>query len=141
MGYTHYWYTKTFAPKVWRQLILDVGTLYANLPPEVVLTGCLKYGELPYFGEDAIWFNGKPDYETFVLHRENFSTREANVFNFCKTAQKPYDLMVCAVLLTAKYLSPDSIRLSSDGDEDDWQEAEQFVWNTLGYNVKYRQED
>ncbi|KAH8742958.1 hypothetical protein F5883DRAFT_623665 [Diaporthe sp. PMI_573] len=41
----------------------------------------------------------------------------------CKTDRKPYDIVVCAVLLRAKYLAPDAVEVSSDGDWDDWSEA------------------
>ena len=62
------------------------------------------------------------DHETFLLTR-----KDSGNFNFCKTARKPYDLMVCAVLFLAKYHLKDKIKISSDGDMEDWKPAIEFV--------------
>ncbi|MCK9519678.1 MAG: hypothetical protein M0R74_11745 [Dehalococcoidia bacterium] len=41
----------------------------------------------------------------------------------------------------AQHHAPKSIRVSSDGGPEDWQEAEEFVKNTLGYEEKFREEE
>lgn len=66
---------------------------------------------------DSIRFNGRGDdgYETFLV-RYGFG------FSFCKTARMPYDLPVCECLLVLKHYIP-NMELSSDGDEEDWDEA------------------
>jgi len=76
-----------------------------------------------------IRFNGvgNDGHETFILKKSSIGSElpllESDQFNFCKTARKPYDLAVGLVLLVAKNHSPNSIRVSSDGDwESDWKE-------------------
>ena len=49
--------------------------------------------------------------------RDNF---EGNEFFFCKTAQKPYDVVVVACLAVLKHRMKDLIVISSDGDSADW---------------------
>jgi len=82
--------------------------------------------EQPEVSDSQIRFNGvgNDGYETFIL-KKNAYTKDQ--FNFCKTAHKPYDLAVGLVLLIAKNHSPNSIRVSSDGDWDsDWNEIKDF---------------
>jgi hypothetical protein len=62
-------------------------------------------------------------HETFVIERkarpqEGHRKDEDTLFSFCKTARKPYDLMVQACLILYKH---------SDGEMDDWTEAFKFV--------------
>ena len=62
-----------------------------------------------------IRFNGKGEegHETFML------TPDSQEFNFCKTAQKPYDIVVVAILcLLAHHTS--GVTVSSDGGISDW---------------------
>jgi hypothetical protein len=45
-------------------------------------------------------------------------------WSYCKTAQKPYDVVVCALLMRAKLIFGDGIEIRSDGDFDtDWARA------------------
>jgi len=64
-----------------------------------------------------IRFNGKDDegHETFML------TPDPSDFNFCKTAQKPYDLVVVAILCLLAHRTDTGV--SSDGDRSDWAEG------------------
>ncbi len=64
-------------------------------------------------------FNGKQEnaHEPLIL-REHYKQNEA--FNFCKTAQKPYDVVVVAVLCLLKYRLGDLIDVGSDGRALDW---------------------
>ena len=72
-------------------------------------------------------------HETFLLMRkkpapEKWQTRSSSdpAFFFCKTARKPYDLLVCGVLLVTAALTRNVITVSSDGDAEDWAPAR--VW-------------
>ena len=47
----------------------------------------------------------------------------ATGFNFCKTAAKPYDLVVTAILVLAEHFSEGHFKVSSDGDPEDWAEG------------------
>ncbi len=39
-------------------------------------------------------------------------------FAFCKTARKPYDPVVVSILVAARDIAPDAIRISSDGGDE-----------------------
>ena len=69
----------------------------------------------PLFSTSRIHFNGVEEdgHETFALDRVKTSG-----FDFCKTARKPYDLPVAAILLWVAYNYPDAIHFSSDGSNE-----------------------
>jgi hypothetical protein len=46
---------------------------------------------------------------------------EPDFFEFCKTAYKPYDAVVTAILIRAKTIYGSCVRISSDGDWHEWQ--------------------
>ena len=56
------------------------------------------------------------------------------VFNFCKTARKEYDGLVTAALLLAKHHLGNRIRVSSDGNIDEWKNG---AWDDVpsGYEL------
>ena len=90
---------------------------------------------LPEFTEDTICFNGDAetnnDHETFRIDRNSEKqaraegSKEELVFNFCKTARKPYDFFVCVSLLRLKHFFPEC-QISSDGNTSDWKPAKDF---------------
>ena len=67
----------------------------------------------------GINFNGKGrlGHEDFIL-REHF--KQNRNFEFCKTAQKPYDVVVTACLVVLKYYLKEFINISSDGKYKDF---------------------
>jgi hypothetical protein len=77
----------------------------------------------PIIDNDQIIFNGDgskgEDHETMVLDRNG------NGFQFCKTARKPYDRFVKAVLVVANYYAPGALEVTCDGDDepDCWTEG------------------
>jgi len=129
------------------------GDFFGNDP--LYLSGCFKY-QRPVFNEKMIFFNGsgvppqkrtKNEHMEWVgVHDEKFchetfhlqkTARELEpwerkdvLFSYCKTARKPYDLMVQAVLILYKYYFP-YVEISSDGELNDWSEAFKFVAGTL----------
>jgi len=109
MGYTHYWRSqKRFTDNEWNTL------------REKVKKVLDAYGELvtpPLVDSEVIRFNGIGDdgHETFLL------TKQFQDFEFCKTRQKPYDLVVCLVLLAVDEFTPGVLHISSDGVPEDWQ--------------------
>ena len=135
MGYTHYFEHRRVSKGIWGLICKDVTKLFNNLPKDVQLSDDSNHpdsevakeaGEVVLSG--AIWFNGYPDpHETFCLH-----SLGSNGFEFCKTAHKPYDLMVCACLIAYNFHSSETIDISSDGGWDDWQYAMEFVRRVLG---------
>ena len=93
-------------------------------------------------------FNGLDgSHETFMFDRvitskHYFATSRHPIkkttkfyFECCKTAQKPYDLMVCACLIIMKYHLERDIAVRSDGEADDWGHAVDFVNDVLGYKI------
>lgn len=99
----------------------NAGGYYDKNP--CVLRGGFGTGK-PVINESELWFNGdaksQTDHETF--HIVWFEQKE---FNFCKTARKPYDLMVslCLLVLKDTFNDKDVFSFSSDGDEKDWELA------------------
>jgi hypothetical protein len=95
----------------------------------IKLCGGMGDGE-PEFSEKQINFNGDGehglDHETF---RIVFDSPE---WDFCKTARKPYDMVVCLCLISMKNNIPDGFEYSSDGDLDDWQPAYEFYEEHIG---------
>jgi hypothetical protein len=46
---------------------------------------------------------------------------DPDFFEFCKTAYKPYDAVVTAILIRAKSIYGSCVRISSDGEWSEWQ--------------------
>lgn len=123
MGYTHYWTFKripkgqtkqvnkayTKAVKECQKIILA----YQNIAPsDERLSGYSAHTKLgQYLGVN---FNGKGNlaHETFIL-RDFFKHNSG--FNFCKTAHKPYDVVVVACLAVLKDCLKELVEVSSDG--------------------------
>lgn len=120
MGYTHYW--------------RNVG----SFPPGFVVNAALiteREGKLLTDIETdsfRISFNGRGEgaHETFVL-RSN-----ANGFAFCKTAAKPYDVAVTAVLALAVHFGViQASSLTSDGGVKDWEPGVRLARLATGLDV------
>lgn len=77
--------------------------------------------------------NGVKDdgHETFLI------TPNPCEFEFCKTAEKPYDLIVTAILCVFAEHGKANVSVSSDGREPDWQSGIAFASKTLGRDFKY----
>jgi len=69
-------------------------------------------------------------HETLTLYRkawtQQYEKSSPTLFSCCKTARKPYDLMVTACLILYKYYFP-YVQIGSDGNGEDWQQAWEFV--------------
>jgi hypothetical protein len=59
-------------------------------------------------------------------------------FHFCKTAYKPYDLAVQVCLVIAAHHLGDAILVSSDGSQEQWQDAIALCQSVLGYGGGFR---
>ena len=122
MGYTHYWrQTRDLTENEWdnvRQVAKKIlkdnhGVILDNEPTDS------QNLSITY---DSVLCNGIGDdgHETFYLTR-----KMRNDFEFCKTAQKPYDKYIVAMLIAVTQIT-DSITVSSDGDQSDWLEGLQL---------------
>jgi hypothetical protein len=135
MGYTHYW--RFHKDKLDTQNLRgtfklvseEIKTLLEALPKDIVIRGGMGVGD-PIINESETWFNGDDekglDHETFSVEWKG-----EGGFSFCKTARKPYDLLVCASLLSFHNHFPhDVFTISSDGDAEEWQSAVDFYNET-----------
>lgn len=116
MGYTHYFEQMSACPTdVWDKLC-------NAFPPLAMKSGIAlanwdgKPDSPPDVNADWISFNGvgPAGHETFKLTRDDVQ------FHFCKTAQKPYDVVCVAMLCLAHTWAPGVWRISSDGDPSEW---------------------
>lgn len=139
MGYTHYWtHNEPFTDEEWNAIKADAAK---------VLEVCTvplwhEYDEpdtKPTIDDEAIFFNGTGDdgHETFVLEKNG------NGFNFCKTAAKPYDRVVVAMLILAHKHAPDAMNISSDGGAEDWEDGAGLVAQACGegYSTPFTAEE
>lgn len=139
MGYTHYWEFKTPTENYTEQkkkALMEIEVLLERMPKHSNSAGSYYANELLKIkGGDGeakfelngrdLWINGDAkdgfDHETFYV---NLETPGVN-FDFCKTARKPYDFVVCTMLLSlANHL--ENFEFSSDGDKDDWKPVVDF---------------
>ena len=161
MGYTHYWkfLGNNLNVAKRKSIAEDLYNIYYNIIRHtdsfIYLNGCRVY-IYPVFNEYEIFFNGgdrEPDelmdkkeweerlyknecpensHETFRINFEK--DLSSGDFRFCKTARKPYDLMVCISLLRVKNDMGEFMELSSDGDLDEgcWPYAHEILDRYMG---------
>lgn len=91
--------------------------IYDSMP--CTIRGGLGEGE-PIFFDTIIQFNGdmekEMNHDTFHI---NLDTRAG--FGFCKTARKPYDILVrYALLILKQTLGKDVFSFTSDGKKEEW---------------------
>lgn len=149
MGYTHYWtQTRDFTPEEMGDIGASVRRIINTVSGQVivgnyddaearplVICGGDGTGE-PEISKTRIWLNGDGehnlDHETFWVDavRDTSSPRASEGWGFCKTAQKPYDIVVTAILtlLCASY----DYQIGSDGDLDDWDAGVKLAEEALG---------
>ena len=141
MGYTHYWYRKDGVED--RQAFQELGTDAKRIIAEAERRGIRVAdwdgtGE-PEFSELRFALNGVGEeaHETFswpsVVNRAEWDTSDDEwVFACTKTAYKPYDAVVCAILIRAKRIYGDGLRVSSDGYWEDWAEGRSLYEAVFG---------
>ena len=75
------------------------------------------------------------DHETFGIkwYPEKGESRD-----FCKTARKPYDVLVCVALLAMNeaFKGTGAFTFSSDGDNSDWQTAKDVFTSITGSYIE-----
>jgi len=85
---------------------------------------------------NGVWFNGVGEnaHETFALGKtpiREHCNPACRGFNFCKTANKPYDLIVVACLCVLQHHLGKQVEVSSDGNEVDWKAGTAFANKVL----------
>lgn len=157
MGYTHYW---TYNPnaienteelrKKFLQAVCWIDQAHKMIKKDKFIhkgqaggfyddTPCRIKGGLgegrPMINESQIWFNGDAktgmDHETFSIQWYPSGGIDKG---FCKTARKPYDLLVCVSLLAFKKAFDDYkvFHFSSDGDNSEWETAKDVFTRIVG---------
>ena len=116
MGYTHYHrQQRNFGDQEWRELCREARKILKAT--DVPLTGDYDVDKVrpPIVSPKRISFNGrgKDSHETFEI----FKVMGPDQWGFCKTARKPYDAPVVAILTAAATIAPGALALGSDGDE------------------------
>lgn len=94
---------------------------------------------------------GDCSHESFYLEQEmtdiadyklnDLEKNEGLIFGFTKTAYKPYDLAVNVCLIIAKHHLKKDIRISSDGDLNNWIEGMNLCQHFLEYGLDFKLED
>jgi hypothetical protein len=120
MGYTVFWSQKrNFTTSEWGLIRESAINMFNRLKQVKGGSGTGR----PIIDNSDIIFNGdatkEEDHETFHLQKNGSG------FQFCKTARKPYDRYVKAVLVVANFYAPGALKVSCDGDDepDCWTEG------------------
>jgi len=145
MGYTHYWNIKPETNEAkYKKALKDCVKIVEHGTKKGILAGWDGTGKPEI--KNGLRFNGKApeDYETFSLPERPMDVlkgdfvqkdEEGYVFNFCKTAQRPYDIYVTACLATMRNHLGRDFKISSDGGEEAFKEGQEFADQILGKNV------
>ena len=148
MGYTHYTYRpvkNAGSAYFYGKLALDAKKLcdYANANGIRIRNG-EGLGE-PEFTEFSFSINGDAEafvdgrdlaHETFywagIPTQSEWRKDDPDFFEFCKTAMKPYDAVVTAILIRAKVIYGSCVRISSDGEWHEWQAGRDLYETVFG---------
>jgi hypothetical protein len=130
MGYTHYWvrYDGSSDSKKFKEFSSLAAQLivYAEHQGIDIADGTGSELGAWVVNDTEIRFNGfdEGSHETFLFPQEcpvKPDWQSGNgYFDFTKTAYKPYDAVVTACLIGMKDIYGKSIKVSSDGDWDEW---------------------
>lgn len=127
MGYTHYWYAdkKNIDSQQYAAALKDIAKIVTN--QKAILAG--PNGDGKPSMRSTIAFNGigGDSHESFILPSlpSNFEP-----FDFCKTAQKPYDIVVVACL--ARLAEVPGFRIESDGSAEELKDGTALASKILG---------
>jgi len=140
MGYTHYWEFKgKVAPskiengkEKWELVTSKVKEALKYVKGKGIRIGNWDgTKEIPTITENIISFNGmgKDAHETFCIPFKEEGWR------FCKTARKPYDLLVCLTLLAFKEAFGDDFEYTSDGiTKEEYEDRENNeYWKSINF--------
>lgn len=127
MGYTHYWrLNREGNQEAYSAALVDIAEIVRHAPVPLGGGDC-DVAEPVELSDEAICFNGVgPDgHEPFVLMNRLAGTEQACLapgwaFVFCKTAEKPYDVVVTAALCRLAEVGTNTVRVSSDSVARDW---------------------
>jgi len=135
MGYTHYAtrpVRNAGSAYMYNKLAMDAKAIcdHAQANGLPLANGMGEAGTEPEFTEAYFSLNGVSDengdngHETFhwdgIPTLPDYRKKESEYFDFCKTAYKPYDAVVTAILIRAKVIYGSCVSINSDGSWEDW---------------------
>lgn len=120
MGYTHYWNMDHVTPDKLQSLVSEMAIICTEASRDLNLEMSLRAGFL--------LLNGAVTCEDFLFPYPPG-------FAFCKTLRLPYDKVVTACLALAEHRLGDAIRVSSDGDTQDWEAGCDLASEVVGEHV------
>lgn len=115
MGYTHYWNRPENLEEGWSEFLKGA--------KNIIKKSGVKLDGLEA-NKDIIRFDG--GCETFYLPKVG-----EGGFNFCKTRQLPYDIVVVAILFLAQGIFK-NFKFSSDGDTEDLKSGHALFTSVIG---------
>jgi len=131
MGYTHYYNLKSKASKKkWNEFVGECNILHNSLDHVAIKDGSGDTNTKPIFNTEAVCFNG--DEVDDLCHETFYLDQNSTEFNFCKTARKPYDLMVMACLIAANKTM--GLLFKSDGFNNDGTVDQEMIDGINFYN-------
>jgi hypothetical protein len=136
MGYTHYWTFKKPAKgdtlkleRAYQRAIKACQKIIYTYNQELKQIDAKHEGRLSGFCAHTkpgtyggVKLNGTDEnaHEDFLLREHYKQNLDESTWGFCKTAHKPYDVVVVACLVTLKRYLKGYVEVSSDGDAADW---------------------
>ena len=143
MGYTHYNYRprkNAGSAYMYGKLALDAKAICEHAQSIGIKLGDWsgENGTQPQFTEGEFSLNGIDDmsHETFTWKamptQVEWRKNEPEIFDFCKTAMKPYDAVVTAILIRAKEIYGSCVSISSDGDWSEWKDGRDLYETVFG---------
>jgi hypothetical protein len=140
MGYTHYWEVNEIrgSSKVnevrYMRALNDCNRIIKAYYNEFGgLSGYSAHCKLNEYGGLKVNGKGCDAHEDFTM-REHFN--ENSGFNFCKTARKPYDIVVIACLSVLAHRLGHAFKVSSDGMPSDWLAGVKLARKITGLKIK-----
>jgi len=148
MGYTHYYTQKEKLTDEELDKIVSLSKRIIDNLPEHSLSSGSYFSEYPivlcsnhYYDENPpivntteININGLSSEED--LGHETFTIKFNKLKGeCCKTARKPYDYVVQAILAIIYTVAPNAFRISSDGDAEEWQWSVDTAAKILGIPI------
>lgn len=146
MGYTHYWNRdeSLMFPEDSREFYAEF-TRYAVQIIQTAEKQGIELADLSgeHLGAwrvdgESVRLNGysEDSYEGFVWEKvcpePQPWVKEGGFFGFCKTVQKPYDVVVTALLLAVQEAYGSAVRISSDGSPSEWEDGVRLFREATG---------
>ena len=132
MGYTHYFQqNKTVTDEQWGNFEKDANVVIGHAQKNMGIGLSSDDPNGVILNSERLNLNG--DNLLGLSHETFFLKKDLKTFNFCKTNEKPYDIVVCSLLLLAHKHMPNHHRITSDGNFPDWKEAMQLNAELFGY--------